>query len=511
VSPPADLPTRTRGQTWLLLVTVLIIATCGIVYELLASTVSSYLLGDSVTQFSLVTGVYLSALGLGSYLSRFVVRDLARAFVEVEIALALTGGLSAPVLFLAYAHTSIFAVVLYGTVVLVGTLVGLELPLLIRLLKEQVTFEELLSRALTFDYLGALVGSLVFSLLVVPRLGLVRTSLVFGMVNALVAIGSARVLAGRGRSRRPLQVRALLVAALLGVAFSQASRLTKWSEESIYGDEIVFAEQTPYQRIVVARASHSFQLFLNGGLQFSSADEYRYHEALVHPAFALAETHARVLVVGGGDGLAAREILRYPDVQAVTLVDIDPAMTRISRSFGPLVELNRGSFLDPKITVVNDDAMTWLARAQESFDVLVVDFPDPTSFSVGKLYTEAFYRLARRHLAPGGVMVVQATSPLFARTSFWCILHTIAGAGFAVRPYHAPVPSFGEWGWVLARAEPFDPPTHVRLPGLRFLDDVTLTSLFAMTADMSEVPAERNQLDNQVLVGYHEHDWKKWD
>lgn len=498
-------------KPWLLFATVLVIATSGIVYELVAGAMASYVLGDSVTQFSLVIGVYLSALGLGAYLSKFVTKDLERTFVEVELATAVAGGSLAPALFLTYAHTSVFQLVLYAGVILVGTLVGIELPLLIRILRKQLKLSDLLAKALTFDYVGALVGSVLFSIILVPRLGLVRTSLLFGLMNAIVGVLSTFMLDDPKAPRlRGSRLRGVFVAALLALAITQAKRITSLGEEAIYADDVVHAKQTAYQRIVVTRGRASFQLFLNGNLQFSSADEYRYHEALVHPAMAVAERPRKVLVAGGGDGLAVREILRHPEVETVHLVELDPEMTKLSREFPLLRELNEGSLHRPEVTIVHADAMVWLKENDHLFDVIIVDFPDPNNFALGKLYTTGFYRLARKRLREGGAMVVQATSPMFARHSFWCIARTIEASGFFVRPYHAFVPSFGEWGYVLAKREEFDIPG--RAPeGLRWLDDEGMRAMFVLGRDMQEVPVEVNRLNNQLLVHYYEREWRRWN
>ncbi len=515
----------TPTRTWLLFATVLVIATAGIVYELVAAAVASYVLGDSVTQFSLVIGVYLSALGGGAYLSKFINDDrVARAFVEIELATAITGGLSAPLLFLAFAYTKAFAVVLYGTVTIIGVLVGLELPLLMRILRRRLELRELLARALTFDYLGALVGSLLFSLVLVPRLGLVRTSLLFGMLNAVVGVASTWFVSERPSELRGVRVRGFVCLAILFGAFIQADRVTTLAEDQIYADEVIYAKQTPYQRIVVTRSQQSFQLFLNGNLQFASADEYRYHEALVHPAFAVTAKRSRVLVLGGGDGLAAREIFKYPDVESVTLVDIDPGMTAFSGSFPLLRTLNNGSLQHPKMHLVHEDAMVWLTRrapghegslatdAPDLFDVAIVDFPDPNNFALGKLYTSRFYSLLRARLAPGAAIAVQSTSPLFARTAFWCIVRTIESAGFIGRAYHLAVPSFGEWGFVLAKLEPFAAPTSPAVADLRFLNEDAMRSLFLIPEDMREAPGvEINRLNNQILVHYYEKEWRRWN
>jgi len=495
----------------LLFLNVLIVATCGLVYELLAGTLASYVLGDSITQFSLIIGIYLSALGVGAYLSGFLDKELARRFVEVEIAVALLGGASAPLLFLSFAKLSFFSVILYGIVLVLGTLVGLEIPLLMRLMKDHLDFKDLVSRVLTFDYIGALFASLLFPLFCVPKLGLVRTSIVFGLLNAGVAMWGTFLLVPLIKgSVTGLRVRAGVVIVILLVGLIKADSLTSLAEDSLFVDDVIHAKNTPYQRVVVTRGSAGFQLFLNGNLQFASADEYRYHEALVHPALGLVETPRQVLVLGGGDGLALREILKYPSVEQITLVDLDPAMTGLSRELPLLASLNEHSFDDPRVTVINEDAMIYLEDNNRLWDAAIVDFPDPNNFALGKLYTTRFYRLLKKHLTPDAAIAVQTTSPLFARKSFWCVVETLEAAGFHVRPYHTTVPSFGVWGFALARSQPFDVPARV-LPGLKYLTSDLLGSMFVFPADMSRVPAEVNRLDNQVLVRYYENEWRRWN
>lgn len=497
----------------LLYLNVLVIATCGLIYELLAGTLASYLLGDSVTQFSLIIGIYLSSMGVGAYLSGFLEGKLARRFVDVELGVALIGGLSGPLLFMSFAYLDWFRVVLFGLVFVIGTLVGLELPLLMRMLKESVSFKDLVARTLTFDYLGALVASLLFPLLLVPTLGLVRTSILFGVFNAAVALWGTYLLAPLISGKLGgLRARAAVVLVLLVIAFIKADSLTTLAEDGMYEDPIVFARQTPYQRIVVTRNRGGFRLFLNGNLQLSSDDEYRYHEALVHPAAAVVRAPRRALVLGGGDGLAVRELLRYPSLEAVTLVDLDRDMTELGRAFAPLAELNDGALSDPRVTVINADAMVWLAEraASPDFDLVIIDFPDPNSFSLGKLYTRQFYGILRQHLTPDVAIGVQATSPLYSRQSFWCIVRTLEASGFTVRPYQAAVPSFGVWGFALARLGPF--PLPDQLPdGLRFLTRETLPGLFAFSADMGPVDVEINRLNDQQLVRYYEGEWRRYE
>ncbi len=498
----------------LLFLNVLVIATCGLIYELLAGTLASYVLGDSVTQFSLIIGIYLFALGAGAWLSGFIEEELARKFVEVELGVAILGGASAPLLFLSFAHLSYFHLALYSIVFGIGVLVGLELPLLMRILKDNLDFKELIARVLAFDYIGALVASLLFPIFLVPKLGLVRTSLVFGVLNACVGLWGTWLLRPLIKnSVTGLRVRAVVVIALLVVGIIKADALTTLAEDGLFADDVIYARTSAYQRIVITRGRAGFQLFLNGNLQFSSTDEYRYHEALVHPAMMLAnELPRRVLVLGGGDGLALREILKYPSVEWVTLVDLDPDMTNLSKHFPPLAELNKHSFDDVRVHVINEDAMIWLEKQTEPFDAAIVDFPDPNSFALGKLYTTRFYHLLKGRLRVDAPVAVQSTSPLFARASFWCIVRTIEAAGFAVKPYYTAVPSFGIWGFALARTSAFDAPIHApQKTDLRFLDDTAMSAMFALSADLAPVPVEINRLDNQALVRYYESEWRRYE
>ncbi len=271
------------------------------------------------------------------------------------------------------------------------------------------------------------------------------------------------------------------------------------------------AEQSRYQRIVVTERGESFQLYLNGNLQFSSEDEHRYHEALVHPAMQSADQRARVLVGGGGDGLAVREVLKWPSVEHVLLVDLDPAMTRLGKESARLSRANAGAFTDPRVHIDNSDAFIVFGKLKQRYDVIILDFPDPINYSLGKLYSVEMYRKAKRLLAPGGALVVQSTSPFFARKSFWCIAATLRRAGLSTAPYHAFVPSFGDWGFVLAKHTAFDAPTSGPKLRLRYLNDEAMRSLFAFPPDMEEVSVRDNRLETQALVSYYLDEWERWN
>ncbi len=296
-----------------------------------------------------------------------------------------------------------------------------------------------------------------------------------------------------------------MVLALLGAGTVFADRISSAADNSLYADEVIFSRTTPYQRIVLTKWKDDLRLFLNSHLQFSSRDEYRYHEALVHPGLAALPGARRVLVLGGGDGLAVREILKYPSVESITLVDLDPEMTHLFSTHPVMSALNQHSLTTPRVHVINADAFRWLDTNTEQYDFIVADFPDPTSYALGKLFTTAFYRLAAKHLASGGLIVVQSTSPLFARQSYWCIVESVKQAGLRVYPYHVYVPSFGEWGYVIGSFAPYEPPRQLPA-GLRFLSTtnvaraVRFSGGHAAGAGRAE-PAERSGSGSLLRAG----------
>ncbi len=499
-----------------LLASVFVVAACGLIYELAAGTLASYLLGDSVLQFSTIIGTYLFAMGVGSWLSRFLDYQLPAHFLRIELLVGGVGGLMPAALFLLSAYApSPFRWVLYGMVWGVGVLVGLEIPLVMRLLTRQYALKDLVSQVLTFDYLGALVVAIAFPLLLVPYLGLIRTGLLFGLLNTAVAVLALWLYRGQLIHLRAHVAAAAGTAVVLLAAFAGADRITSWAEDRFYADHVIYAATTPYQRIIITQghAGHddSVRLFLNGNLQFYAHDEYRYHESLVHPAMAGFGAPRRVLILGGGDGMAAREVLKYPSVESVTEVELDANMTRLFSQQPLLRRLNHDSLLSPKLKVINEDAFQWLQKrlddpAAEPYDIIVIDFPDPSNFSIGKLYTTSFYALVDRNLSASGYAVVQTTSPLIARKSYWTVAATLEAVGLRIAPYHAHVPSFGEWGFIIAGHRPYHFPET--LPeGLRFLSAPTLPLLFDFPPDMSRVPAEPNRLSNQVLVQTFDAEW----
>lgn len=498
---------RTQQLQRLLLFSVFVISTCGLVYELIAGTLASYLLGDSVTQFSTIIGTYLFSMGIGSWLSRYIDKNLLRWFIRTEILVGIIGGLSAPLLFLLFEYVSSFRVILYAIVCFTGILVGLEIPILMRILKSSLSFKNLVSQIFTYDYIGALLASLIFPLLLVPLLGLIRTSLLFGILNIGVAAFLLYQFDETIRYRKKLMVTIVMSIAIMLSGFVYAERIMSYTESLAFQDNVIYSKSTPYQRIVLTRNSREIRLFLNGNLQFSSADEYRYHEALVHPAMQALPTAENILILGGGDGMAAREILKYRQVKSIKLVDLDPAMTAIFKQNKLLSELNQNSLLSPKLEVINHDAFEWARNDMNKYDCIIVDFPDPSNYAIGKLYTTKFYEELQHLLTDTGIVVIQSTSPLIARKSYWCINHSLEAAGFVTAPYHVYVPSFGEWGYVMGMKNHSWYNSHNLPDGLRFISDKTLKSIFLFPEDMTELPTEVNKLNNQILVTYFEDEW----
>jgi spermidine synthase len=493
-----------------LLFSVFVIAACAIVYELMIATISSYLLGDSVYQFSVTIGLFLTAMGVGSFISRGFRRDLLLTFVVIELVLGAVGGGSALFLYYVYgAAKGAYAPAMYAVIAAIGVLGGLEIPILTRLLSERYVLRINIANVLSFDYLGGLIGSLAFPLLLLPYLGLIRTALVVGIVNAAVGV---LVLAAHWRELPERRYVALLAVAIVG---SLATGLVRsgdlWDrlEQQLYRDPIVFSDQTPYQHVTITRAQDDIRLYLDGNLQFSSLDEYRYHESLVHPAAAAARDRSEALVLGGGDGMVIRELLKWPEVRRVTLVDLDERIVELFKTQPDLARLNGGSLSDERVRVVNGDAFKFLEEDRGFYGVIIADLPDPRNESLQKLYSEEFYRLAARRLSAYGVFVTQATSPYFAPKAYWSIYESMKRAWPEVVPYHANVPSFGIWGFIVAAASPLRL-DEAELPvSTRFLDRATLRGLQVFPQDMPRLQVEANQLMQPVILSYYREGWSK--
>jgi spermidine synthase len=504
----------TRRERALLLAAVLLISICALTYELVIATLSSYLLGNSVTQFSFTIGFFLFAMGVGSLLSRRIRRHELRWFIVVELLIAIFGGTSALFLYGVFASADFYyTTAMLGISLAVGICIGLEIPLLTRIVADRATLSTALADVLSIDYLGALVGSLAFPLVLLPLLGVTQTAFLTGLLNAGVAcllLWQFRGYLSR-RWRRGLAWACAAVVVLMAAGAARSTDVVRLFEQRLYAEVIIYRDQTAYQRIIMTRNNEDVRLYLDGNLQFSSRDEYRYHEMLVHPAMSAARSRDRVLVLGGGDGLVAREVLKYDDVARVIVVDLDPAMTDLARTHPLLRDLNGGALDDPRVTVVNADAFTYVQDLDELFPVVMIDLPDPNNEGLSKLYSQQFYRILRSKMTPDGIFATQAASPYFVREAFWMIVQTIEASDFFAIPLRLNVPSFGEWGFVVAGPRRL-PDLQVRggMP-LRYLTPEALDAARYFDPDTSRVPAEVNTLDHPILPGVYERGWRDWN
>lgn len=498
-----------------LMFTTFVISGCSMVYELLISSVSSYLLGDSILQFSITIGLYMCAMGLGSYLSKFVKTQLFDWFIFVEIGVGILGGTSSILLFLANVYLESYSLVMYSEIILIGVLVGLEIPLLTRIIEENAgNLRITLSSIFSFDYIGGLAGSIAFPLLLLPQLGYFSTAFLVGAMNlgiSLFILYSYRQYIGRTALWKVI-IYISGAGMIMGMLFSE--NLASGIEQGLYRDKVIYSEQTPYQKLVLTKHKDDVRLYINGNIQFSSSDEYRYHEALVHVPMSAAKKREKVLILGGGDGLAVREVLKYKEVQQIDLVDLDAEVTELCRSHKDIKKLNEGSLDSVKLKIYNEDAYEFLENnaGKVLYDVILVDMPDPNSETVNKLYTDLFYRLCSRNLSDEGVMAVQSTSPYYAGDAFWCIHETVKQEMPFVYPYHVQVPSFGDWGFQLASK------TELQIEELtlqqegKFLTQDNLQGIFLFGEDeRSQKELEINSLSSPKLLQYYLEAEKNWE
>jgi spermidine synthase len=489
--PLVRLPVPVTAGRALVLASVFVCAACGLVYELELVALASYLVGDSVTQASVVLSVMVFAMGVGSLLAKRLRCRAAVGFALIEAFLALIGGLSAMALYAGFAWFGWSNGVMTAFAFAIGVLIGAEIPLLMTLIM-RIRREDAggaVADLFAADYVGALVGGLAFPFVLLPFFGQLTGALLTGAVN--VAAGGSMVL---GLFRRDLSARArgrLLVAyaAALGVlaaAYVCAGPFENAARQALYGAHVRLAEQTGDEEVVLT--DRPVQLFLDGRLWLRGPDGYRYVEALVDPA--MAGRHRRVLLLGGGDGLALHEILRYRDVRAVTVVGSDPGLLHIAATDPALTALNGRAFDDPRADAVTADAFGWLrahrARGGAPYDVIIADLPDPGISRSAKLYSQEFYGLAAAALAPDGRLAVHAGSPGVRPAQFWTVDASVRAAGLRTLPYWMPGGSGPEWGLLLAAARPPALRLTPQAPALRFVTPKVLAAA-ARTAEAGRI------------------------
>ncbi|MGA9287517.1 MAG: polyamine aminopropyltransferase [Anaerobacillus sp.] len=495
-----------------------IVSICGIIFEVLFGALGSYILGDGVKQYTLTISLFLTGMGIGASLSERVLKRLISRFIAIELLIGLIGGLSSFTVFgiTAIAGEEATAIVLYSIILLVGGLTGLELPILIRKANEiGVEMNKSTARVLFSDYAGGLVGGMLFAFYLRPEFGLVKSAFLVALVNIFVAfwmIYSFR----KEITHRVVYIGTAVIIFLLMVAGAIFGEEIAFSfEQRLYEDPIIYSEETSYQKIMLTKEQGDLRLFLNGQLQFSSSDEHRYHETLVHIPMAAVKDPTNILILGGGDGLAVRELLKYDDIQSITVVDLDPRMVELATENHLLVELNEHAFDDDRVHVVHKDAFQYIEKAEGEFDVIIADLPDPNNESLNKLYTWEFYSMLRNHLNLDGALMVQATSPVFAREAYWTISRTIEETGLTTSNFHVDIPSFGNWGFVMGTRNTIDPNNLKIKVQTEYLSSGMIPSLTAFGKDEDEhmmkegaaVDIEPNTLIRPDLIEKYENAW----
>lgn len=454
----------------------------GLVNEYVLSTVSTYILGNSIEQFSITIALMLGFMGVGGWLQKFVSdKNLIEKFIGLEILLAILGGFAPLAIYFGFAYMEDhFALIQYFFIISIGLMIGFEIPFIIRINSQySETLKSNLSLIMGADYVGSLAGAFIWVYVFLPHFPLTQISFIISGFNLFVAMVTYMYL--KQKIFIPFLM-SIVVGSSLIIGFVSSEKITDSLEQKLYQDPIIYAATTKYQHIVLTENKNlnEYRLYINGNVQFSSLDEKIYHEQLVQPIMKLVEGPKDVLILGGGDGLAVREVQKHKDVKSITLVDLDPGMLKAIQSSKVLTELNNNSFkgvniINPNeyiysggkkdlqiktegnkkefsgsVDLVNIDADKLLHKLEgRSWNVIIVDFPDPDSIELAKLYSKEFYMKLKRVLKPGGMIVVQSTSPYHAKESYLCIGRTIEAAGFNAIPYHDNVPSFGDWGWYL--------------------------------------------------------------
>ncbi len=496
------------SQFVLLAGSVFIIAACSLIYELLISSLSTYLLGSSVIHYSLTIGLFLFFMGIGAWLAQSVENKLLPVFVSIEIAIGAIGGISALLLLFVYAHTRFYYPAMIVVIGGIGVLVGMELPILTRILEARSGLRRGISQVLTFDYIGALAASLLFPFILLPYFGHLITAVFVGLINLVVALivaWSFRKQLYEWRSWFVIGVGVTMVLLISCIIWIKPAQLM--IESALYEDPVIETRQTTYQKIVLTQRGDDTRLYLDGNLQFSSIDEYRYHEVLVHLPAAFVGRLNRALVIGGGDGLAARELLKYDSIDSIDIVDLDAGVTALSSAQPQIVALNKNSLKDDRVNIHHRDAWTWLAEAGDLYDLVVIDLPDPENEDIAKLYSVAFYQRVARRLSAGGVVITQATSPWFARRAFWSIGSTLDVVYENVRPATSYIPSFGLWGFFMAANHNLDKAVRSSVHG-RYINDQTLLDVLRLPADLPKLEVEVNRNHSLPVIEYYREGWE---
>lgn len=487
----------------------------GIVAEYVLSTLATYFLGNSVLQWTMIVSIMLFSMGVGARITKIMDGNLLEKFIWIEIALSILASFVSLITYTTAIYSVYTGFVIYGLCVIIGLLIGMEIPLVIRINDSFETLKINVSSMMENDYYGSLLGGVFFAFVGLPFLGLTYTPFVLGFVNYAVAIVLLSVLwkdlGYQVKMRLSTANAAVLLMLVLGI--TGANKVIAHGEEVRYKDRVIFSEQTKYQKLVITQSNSDYWLFINGNQQLSTVDEIMYHEPLVHPLLKLHPNPKDVLILGGGDGCAAREILKYNVVEKITLVDLDPEMTNLALVHPVLSEINQHALEHEKVTTINQDGYSFLEKENKYYDIIIIDLPDPKSIELGRLYSYEFYKLCRKVLRPNGLIVTQSGSPYFAARAFKCIENTMSEAGFSTVPIHNQVITLGEWGWILGSKSLTKEQFKKALVNLEFEDiptkwinneAMTLMTSFGKDFTINKKDSiEINTIHNPVLFKYY--------
>ncbi|MCH4896551.1 polyamine aminopropyltransferase [Marinilabiliaceae bacterium JC040] len=493
----------------------------GIVAQYILSTLASYFLGDSTVQWALTVSVMLFAMGLGARVSKYLDKMLLSKFIFIEYILSLFVSFASLFVYLYASYGEYLGIVIYSLTISIGFLIGLEIPIVIRLNDQFEKIKVNISSILEKDYYGSLLGGIFFAFVGLPYLGLTYTPFILGSVNFFVATLLFVMLykESKEKYRKTILSFAAFIVIAISLGLTYAKPIILFGEQKRYVEKVVFAEQSSYQRIVLTQWKNDYYLFLNGNKQLSTVDEEMYHEPLVHPIMKLAKEHKNVLILGGGDGCAVREILKHKGVEHITLVDLDPEMTRLAKENKILLGINKGSFFDKRVKIINQDGLNFLEDCKDFYDVIIVDLPDPRTLELAKLYSLEFYHLCKYRLKTNGFIITQSGSPYYASRAFKTINKTIEVAGFSTLPIHNQVISFGEWGWVIGaknmtKSELKKAFLNIKFDDIstRWINEEALYLLSSFGKDIFDADTSKlmpNKISNPILYKYYLNG--KWD
>ncbi|MEN8137720.1 MAG: polyamine aminopropyltransferase [Bacteroidota bacterium] len=501
------------NQSYVLKIALFLTGISGIVAEYVLSTLASYFLGNSIVQWTMILSTMLFSMGLGSRLSKSLKSHLVEKLIVVEFSLSILTSLAALSVYTVSAFTEYTGLFIYLMSISIGTLIGLEIPLVTRINEQYEPLRVNIASVMEWDYFGSLIGGIFFAFVGLPLLGISYTPFILGVTNFIVAIWLFYKMNQNIKLHKKaiLQIFGVMVSLILFLGYIYTDEIILFGEQHKYKDRIIFETQSKYQKITITQWKNDYWLYINGNEQLSTFDEFLYHEPLVHPIMKMVKEHKDILILGGGDGFAVKEILKYRDVEKITMVDLDPAMTDLGKNNEIIRRFNKDSMHSDKLKILNEDGFNYLENTSEFYDVIIVDLPDPKSVEINKLYTKEFYQIAKIHLRQNGMIITQAGSPYYSTEAFNCIETTMKEGGFNTLPLHNQVMTLGEWGWIMGSKKIPSEKLKKKLRTIQFDDIETrwinneaMLQITSFGKDMfKSKDLEINTINNPVLYQYY--------